>query len=192
MDRMVAWNDRATATNPKITKRPGTLPQPMSQPRSIEAPAFADVSGSPYPCPKGLKSIASLIKKSGSDKYKNHRYDHYYERWFREIRCKPKIKVIEIGANQGHSLNAWDTIFTSPGKTVLGLAYGGPAMGVEKKVRRGVGVLFGDQSKKKTMEFNRTWALGYHHRRWFACALPHGFLLLLPVESCGSWWSLCH
>lgn len=152
MDRMVAWNDRATATNPKITKRPGTLPQPMSQPRSIEAPAFADVSGSPYPCPKGLKSIASLIKKSGSDKYKNHRYDHYYERWFREIRCKPKIKVIEIGANQGHSLNAWDTIFTSPGKTVLGLAYGGPAMGVEKKVRRGVGVLFGDQSKKKTME----------------------------------------
>ena len=77
--------------------------------------------------------------------------DHYYERWFREIRCKPKIKVIEIGANQGHSLNAWDTIFTSPGKTVLGLAYGGPAMGVEKKVRHGVGVLFGDQSKKKTM-----------------------------------------
>jgi hypothetical protein len=76
--------------------------------------------------------------------------DHYYERWFREIRCKPKIKVIEIAANQGHSLNAWDTIFTSPGKTVLGLAYGGPAMGVEKKERRGVGVLFGDQSKKRT------------------------------------------
>eukprot|EP00435_Cladocopium_sp_Y103_P072568 s4_g40.t1 len=152
MHRMVAWNERATATNPKITKRPGTLPQPMSEPLSTALPAFADVSGSPYPCPRGLKSIASLIKKSGSDKYKNHRYDHYYERWFREIRCKPKIKVVEIGANQGHSLNAWDTIFTSPEKTVLGLAYGGPAMGVEKKVRRGVGVLFGDQSKKKTMD----------------------------------------
>ena len=40
----------------QITKRPGTLPQPMSQPRSIEPPAFADVSGSPYPCPRGLRS----------------------------------------------------------------------------------------------------------------------------------------
>ena len=78
--------------------------------------------------------------------------DHYYERWFKEIRCKPNIKLVEIGANKGHSLNAWDSIFTSKGKTIFGLAYGQLATGVEKKVAPGVGVLFGDQSQKKTME----------------------------------------
>ena len=51
---------------------------------------------------------------------------------------------------------------------------------------------FGRSPRALPGRFNRKGAVGYHHRRWFACALPHGFLILLPVESCGSWWSLCH
>ena len=51
---------------------------------------------------------------------------------------------------------------------------------------------FGRTIRALPGRFNRKGAVGYHHRRWFACALPPGFLILLPVESCGSWWSLCH
>ena len=58
---------------------------------------------------------------------------------------------MEIGAEHGRSLKVWDDYFTSP-KTVLGLAYGNSAGGVEKKLGPKTTVIWGDQSKNETMQ----------------------------------------
>jgi len=48
-------------------------------------------------------------------------------------------------------LKIWDDYFTSP-KTVLGVAYGNSAGGVEKTLGPKTSVIWGDQSKNETMQ----------------------------------------
>ena len=87
----------------------------------------------------------------GSDKFHRHHYERYYEEWLKDKRCKPGLKIVEIGAEHGRSLKVWDDYFTSS-KMVLGLAFGNSAAGVEKKLGPKTSVIWGDQSKNETMQ----------------------------------------
>lgn len=105
----------------------------------------------PWPCPELSQNITEIIKKSGSDKWGKHHYERYYEIWLKDLRCKPGLKIVEIGAEHGRSLSVWDKFFTQP-DTVLGLAFGSSANGVEKVLGPKTKVIWGDQSKNETMQ----------------------------------------
>ena len=49
------------------------------------------------------------------------RQERYYASWFREMRCRSTLRLVEIGASQA-SLKAWDRMFQSSSKTILGVA----------------------------------------------------------------------
>jgi hypothetical protein len=70
------------------------------------------------------------------------------------LRDYPGLKLVEIGANQGHSLKSWSVYF-SDASDILGVAYGNLSQGVETKVAGlpGVSIYHGDQSKLSTMQF---------------------------------------
>jgi hypothetical protein len=99
-------------------------------------------------------SFTEILIESGSDKYKRHHYERYYEKWLPDFRHKPKMKILEIGAEAGKSLKVWSDYFSHPEK-VLGLAYGTATEGVEERSSKlkAVSVYRGDQSKKETMDY---------------------------------------
>jgi hypothetical protein len=99
-------------------------------------------------------NFTSLLFESGSDKYPRHHYERYYERWLSPMRDQQDLKLLEIGANQGHSLRLWSDFFAHP-SVILGLAYGTFADGVEENVEDlpNVTIYRGDQSHKETMDY---------------------------------------
>ena len=102
-----------------------------------------------------LPSFTELLNASGSDKYYNHHYEHYYERILSTYRHQSKLKLLEIGADEGASLDLWDNYFTDP-ELIVGLAYknleGQPLVATGKRPNSTVEVIYGDQSKKSTMD----------------------------------------
>jgi hypothetical protein len=101
-----------------------------------------------------LPSFTEILIASGSDKFLRHHYERYYENWLRNFRYKPKMKILEIGAEAGRSLKLWSDYFSYPQK-ILGLAYGSTSDGVEERSSslKAVSVYRGDQSKKETMDY---------------------------------------
>lgn len=101
-----------------------------------------------------LPSFTQILLASGSDKYRRHHYERYYEKWLRTFRHKPKMKILEIGAEAGRSLKVWSDYFSYPEK-IMGLAYGEMSDGVEERSSnlKAVSVYRGDQSKKETMDY---------------------------------------
>jgi hypothetical protein len=101
-----------------------------------------------------LLSFTQILIASGSDKYRRHHYERYYEKWLRTFRHKPKMKILEIGAEAGRSLKVWSDYFSYPEK-IMGLAYGEASDGVEDRSSnfKAVSVYRGDQSKKETMDY---------------------------------------
>lgn len=96
--------------------------------------------------------------ESGSDKYSTHHYERYYRRWLEPFRHKDNLKFVEIGAEQGRSINLWDNYFTKA-ELIMGLAYDNtqgrtisrlnqPISGTTQRVH----IMYGDQSKKETMD----------------------------------------
>jgi hypothetical protein len=100
-----------------------------------------------------LPNLTSLFSKSGSDKYYRHHYERYYEPWLSTYRHTAGIKMLEIGAQQGKSLQVWDEYFTQP-SLILGLAYGYHTEHLHKNTHNltHVQVQWGDQSQNSTME----------------------------------------
>jgi hypothetical protein len=101
-----------------------------------------------------LPSFTQILIASGSDKFPRHHYERYYENWLRTFRHKPKMKILEIGAEAGRSLKVWSDYFSYPEK-IMGLAYGEASDGVEERSSnlKAVSVYRGDQSKKETMDY---------------------------------------
>jgi hypothetical protein len=101
-----------------------------------------------------LPSFTQILIESGSDKYRKHHYERYYENWLPSFRHKRKMKILEIGAEAGRSLKVWSDYFSSPEK-IMGLAYGTMSDGVEDRSSnlKAVSVYRGDQSKKETMDY---------------------------------------
>jgi hypothetical protein len=98
-------------------------------------------------------SFTEILVASGSDKYTRHHYERYYERWLEPLRDVRKLQLLEIGANQGHSLKLWSDYFTHA-QSIVGLAYGEAAKNVDQQVDGlpgGVKVVWGDQSTLATM-----------------------------------------
>lgn len=71
------------------------------------------------------ESIASIMSRTGTDKLTRHAYDRYYERHFKEFRDKADVKILEIGADTGLSIQLWAEYFSSPG-AIHGISYGVP------------------------------------------------------------------
>ena len=86
--------------------------------------------------------IEKICQAEGSEKFTLHHYERYYALWFKELRCKPILRLVEIGASQ-QSLKTWDKIFQSPSKTILGVA----GVGEPKD-----GLMIGDLSSENTMD----------------------------------------
>ena len=107
---------------------------------------------SPTPPSEELPSFTELLIQSKSDKYHRHHYEKFYEKWFAQYREKPSLKILEIGAEAGKSLDFWSNYFTDAA-LVLGLAYGVSSTGVEDKAEalKKVRVIRGDQAKSDTM-----------------------------------------
>jgi hypothetical protein len=101
-----------------------------------------------------LPSFTEILIASGSDKFLRHHYERYYENWLRNFGYKPKMKILEIGAEVGMSLKLWSDYFRYPEK-IMGLAYGETSDGVEERSSslKAVSVYRGDQSKKETMDY---------------------------------------
>jgi len=117
---------------------------------------------------KNLKQVSSnsvnlteLLKASGSDKFKSHHYELFYEKWFHPYRHVPNLRMLEIGANEGHSLMAWAQYFSDP-SLILGLAYTNNedkkynlTLNLRKAVNAfkhpSVAIKYGDQSEKRTL-----------------------------------------
>jgi hypothetical protein len=101
-----------------------------------------------------LPTFTELLVKSGSDKYRRHHYERYYETWLAPFRHQAGLKFLEIGAKKGKSLKLWSEYFTHPA-LILGLAYGTNSQGVESKAAHqvNVGVYRGDQSTNETMQY---------------------------------------
>lgn len=97
---------------------------------------------------RGPKNIPIF---SGSDKVYRHHYERYYEPWLKDIRCKPGLKIVEIGAERGRSLKVWDDFFTAP-ETIVGVAYGISQSRMFNRLGARTFVLWGDQSKNETMQ----------------------------------------
>jgi len=104
---------------------------------------------------KFLPSFTDLVNASGSDKFFHHHYEHYYERVLPQYRHRPGLKFLEVGADSGKSIDLWDNYFTNP-ELIVGLAYKNvPRMSVVsagKRPNSTVEVVYGDQSKKATMD----------------------------------------
>lgn len=121
-----------------------------------------------------LPSFTDLLIKSGSDKYHNHHYEHYYETWLGPFRHKPQLRMLEIGVDSGVSLALWKNYFTRA-ELLVGLAYyDHPVIqyvhkdtgehirykehpynnnaDVSRRISETVKVIGGDQSKMETMD----------------------------------------
>lgn len=117
--------------------------------KGIASPAKLEVSE--------RKSFTELLVESKSDKYSKHHYEKYYEKWLAPYRETRGLKLLEIGANEGHSLNLWSNYFDKEPEIIVGLAYGN----AETIVREGtftaeegkakVTVIEGDQSSPDTI-----------------------------------------
>jgi hypothetical protein len=49
-------------------------------------------------------SIGEIMGWTRTDKFFRHAYDRYYARYFEEFRDKPRLRMLEIGAEYGRSL----------------------------------------------------------------------------------------
>lgn len=113
------------------------------------------------------KTFAELLIQSGSDKFFTHHYQRYYEKWLAPYRQKENLKLLEIGANEGHSLKVWASYFDNNPDSIVGLAYSGQNGRQEvvnagkyisakrDKFKSDVLVLEGDQSDPATMKLLR-------------------------------------
>ena len=100
-------------------------------------------------------SLGDILKKSGSDKFSVHHYEHWYEPWLEPFRSVPDLNFLEIGVLKGASLQAWSEYFTSPECQIVGLGYGIPInikMKLRKELTSNQKFIEGDQSQNKTMQ----------------------------------------
>lgn len=102
-------------------------------------------------CSPNVEDISYWLQQSGSDKFHTHHYERYYKSWLGDMRCKHDLKIVEIGAQKGQSLNAWERIFPNS-EVILGVAYGPGTTRLEDHVSKRISLLWGDQSKKETMD----------------------------------------
>eukprot|EP00568_Trieres_chinensis_P008014 CAMPEP_0183308610 /NCGR_PEP_ID=MMETSP0160_2-20130417/22356_1 /TAXON_ID=2839 ORGANISM="Odontella Sinensis, Strain Grunow 1884" /NCGR_SAMPLE_ID=MMETSP0160_2 /ASSEMBLY_ACC=CAM_ASM_000250 /LENGTH=292 /DNA_ID=CAMNT_0025472471 /DNA_START=159 /DNA_END=1037 /DNA_ORIENTATION=+ len=97
----------------------------------------------------GLESLAQLLKRYRSDKFWRHHYEHYYEKWFGPLRHVAGLRMAEIGAERGRSLDVWKEYFDNAA-LIVGLAYGSGTVESSEAGRFGkderVKVVNGDQS----------------------------------------------
>jgi hypothetical protein len=77
-------------------------------------------------------SIALIMAKTGTDKLTRHAYDRYYDIYFNEFRHKKGLRILEIGAEQGKSIQLWSEYFTDPA-AIHGIAYGKTGELVDQK-----------------------------------------------------------
>ena len=100
-----------------------------------------------------LPSLEKIFRDSGSDKYHVHRYDHYYDVWFRDYRHTART-FLEIGVFHGASMRSWQEYFGSASKTkIYGLGYGISQEVVDLfQNDTQIQILMGDQSTNETMQ----------------------------------------
>jgi hypothetical protein len=67
-------------------------------------------------------SLTSIFQESGTDKLWRHGYHHYYETKLAPYRDINGLRILEIGAEKGKSLNAWFQYFAQPA-AIQGVAY---------------------------------------------------------------------
>jgi hypothetical protein len=103
-----------------------------------------------------VRSFTDILIASGSDKYFRHHYERYYEVWLEDFRRKSNLRLLEIGADTGASLNLWAEYFTDP-DFIMGLAYGVSVQDVKNKTKNNplIRVYYGDQASKPTMDYLR-------------------------------------
>lgn len=61
------------------------------------------------------RSLGELMAASGTDKYWRHAYQRYYERELAPYRSQAGVRLLEIGAWLGLSLQVWLEYFDDPG-----------------------------------------------------------------------------
>lgn len=67
-------------------------------------------------------SLATILKESGTDKLWRHGYHRYYETKLAPYRDTDGLRLLEIGAKKGKSLNTWMQYFSNPG-AIHSIAY---------------------------------------------------------------------
>jgi len=100
------------------------------------------------------RSLEDILAASGSDKISLHHYEKYYRKWLEPYRHKDNLKMLEIGAKDGKSLECWSNYFGGKDHSIYGLAYGESSTGVEDKfdTSESLFIVRGDQSKKETID----------------------------------------
>ncbi len=109
-----------------------------------------DISSLAPQLPHRGKTLKDLFQQAGTDKFEPHRYYRNYDRTFSAFRDVNDLRLLEIGAQYGNSLNAWDGYFSNA-RHIVGLAYGSRVSSefVDGKFQRGrVSVVWGNQSNK--------------------------------------------
>jgi len=99
------------------------------------------------------KTFTELLIESKSDKYERHHYEQYYAKWLEPYRSKPGVKVLELGARDGKSMQLWNEYFDDPSR-IVGLAYGPFTQNIDSTAAEleKISILHGDQSKRETMD----------------------------------------
>ena len=118
---------RVLAATIALLAQPGTAPR--TPPRASEP------------------SLSSLLKRSGSDKANHHAYDVVYEGLFAPFRDRP-IRMLEIGVEDGHSLDVWSKYFAS-GSKIFGLAYNNT---LKENLRDNVTIFHGSQGDASVLD----------------------------------------
>ncbi len=85
------------------------------------------------------KSLREIFADTKTDKGSTHGFWRTYESVFAPFRFAPKVRVLEIGAEHGRSMEAWDRYFEEADQ-IVGIAYGDamkPAVKGKVTVERG-------------------------------------------------------
>jgi cephalosporin hydroxylase len=77
-------------------------------------------------------SIGLIMEWTGTDKSYRHAYDRYYELYFRDFRHMKGVKILEIGASTGRSMQLWAGYFSEPA-AIHGVAYGEDTKKIDQK-----------------------------------------------------------
>jgi len=73
------------------------------------------------PLPK-TKDLGKLFTAARTDKFNTHHYEEYYNEWLAPYQNVKGLKLLELGAFKGNSLNVWRHFF-GDASLILGLAY---------------------------------------------------------------------
>lgn len=78
--------------------------------------------GRDCPSTQNDEPIGAIMARTGTDKLTRHAYDRYYDIYFRDFRNKKGLAFLEIGADQGKSMQLWSEYFSDP-SAIDGVSY---------------------------------------------------------------------